>query len=99
MKLLKAIALLSLLSNINYAFANPTAFGHESKASYIDRCVKNGEMPNQTDAQKRAFCSCFAEELESGYDKVVSSISPTDSVAKAQKKFNSAAQEFAKSCM
>lgn len=79
--------------------ASPDPFMGEGKQGYISRCIFSSEMPGRTKSEKKEFCSCFASKLESGYQKVINSIKPSDSAATAQQKMNSMAQQYAKSCM
>jgi hypothetical protein len=81
------------------SFASPDPFMGEGKQGYIKRCISTSEMPEHSSAEREAFCRCFANKLESGYEDVLKSISPNDSVALAQEKMNSMAQQFARACM
>ncbi len=96
------LSILSLVSFllVSYHVSAGTmgAFGGESKQSYIKRCATS-EMPNFTYSQKKAFCVCFANKLEAGYDRVIKSIKPSDTVESAQRKMNEAGQQSASQCM
>jgi len=80
------------------ALALPGPFIGEGKSGYIKRCVTS-EMPGYSMSKKEAFCRCFADKLESGYEKTMRSVKLNDSVALAQQKMNDAAQQFARECM
>ena len=79
--------------------ASSDPFMGEGKHGYISRCISSSEMPGRTRSEKKEFCSCFANKLESGYQKVLNSIKQSDSVATVQQKMNNMAQQYAKSCM
>ena len=79
--------------------ASPGPFMGEGKQGYISRCISSSEMPGRTKSEKKELCSCFADKLESGYQKAINSIIPSDTMAIAQQKMDRAAQQYVKSCI
>jgi hypothetical protein len=77
-------------------FADP--FIGEGKQAYIKRCISTSEMPEYSITAKEKFCKCFADKLGKGYQEVLESTKPNDSMAVAQQKMDNMAQRFAKEC-
>ncbi len=80
------------------SFALSDAFMGEGKQAYIERCISTSEMPGYSRADKKKFCTCFANKLEKGYQQVLKSIKSSDSMATAQKKMDNMAQQYAREC-
>lgn len=93
----KVIILFAAFAVPSFALADP--FMGEGKQRYIERCVSTSEMPGHSSAERETFCRCFSDKLENGYEDVLKSIRPNDSVALAQEKMNGMAQQFARACM
>lgn len=81
------------------SFALSDPFMGEGKQAYIERCISTSEMLGYSTAEKEKFCKCFANKLGKGYQDVLKSIKPSDSVALAQQKMDNMAQRFARECM
>jgi len=81
------------------SFALSDPFMGEGKQAYIERCISTSETIGRSTAEREEFCKCFANKLEKGYQDVLKSIKPSDSVTLAQQKMNNMAQRFARECI
>lgn len=81
------------------AVASPDPFMGEGKQGYINRCTASLQGRGLDPRFQKAFCTCVADRMKTSYPSVIASISPSDSVAEAQKKMTAAGNAVAQECI